>query len=88
MDDIICMGKTKEELKHNTIEVLKILEEHDLYIKDTKCYWEVERVPLLGYIVSEGHINMEETKTKVVQDWQIPKTKNALQKFLGFLNFY
>src|SRR5882757_7979970 len=37
MDDIICMGKTKEELKHNTIEVLKILEEHDLYIKDTKC---------------------------------------------------
>jgi len=40
MDDIICMGKTKEELKHNTIEVLKILEEHDLYIKDTKCYWK------------------------------------------------
>jgi len=49
---------------------------------------EVEKVPLLGYIISEGHINMEETKTKVVQDWQIPKTKNALQKFLGFLNFY
>ena len=46
MDDLIFKGKTKEELRRNTLEGLEILAKHDLYIKESKCYWEVEEVPV------------------------------------------
>ena len=54
MDDLIFKGKTKEELRRNTLEGLEILAKHDLYIKESKCYWEVEEVPVLGHIVGKG----------------------------------
>ena len=47
MDNLIFKGKTKEELRRNTLEGLEILAKHDLYIKESKCYWEVEEVPIL-----------------------------------------
>ena len=54
MDDLIFKGKTKEELQRNTLEGLEILVKHDLYIKESKCYWEVKEVPVLGHIVGQS----------------------------------
>jgi hypothetical protein len=54
MDNIVFCGKTKEELRANTLEGLRILETHNLYVKESKCYWEVEEVPVLGHIVGHG----------------------------------
>jgi hypothetical protein len=54
MDDIVFCGKTKEEHQANTLEGLCILEKHNLYVKESKCYWEVEEVPVLGHIVGHG----------------------------------
>ena len=68
MGDLIFKGKTKEELHQNTIEGLKILEKNDLYIKESKCYWEVDEVPVLGHIVGKGHLQMEATKVKTILD--------------------
>ncbi|KIL54624.1 hypothetical protein M378DRAFT_18718 [Amanita muscaria Koide BX008] len=82
------MGKTKEELRVNTEEVLKVLEEHELYVKDAKCYWEVEEVPVLGFIVSENQVCTEPAKIEVIKTWKVPTCKKDVQKFLGFMNFY
>ena len=59
MDNLILKGWNKEELHKNTLEGLEILVKHDLYIKESKCYWEVEEVPVLGHIVGKGHLQME-----------------------------
>ena len=88
MDDLIFNGKTKEELCQNTLEGLKILAKHDLYIKESKCYWEVEEVPVLGHIVGKGHLWMEATKVKTILEWEMPKNQKDIQKFNGFCNFY
>ena len=56
MDDLIFKGKTKEELCKNTLEGLEILVKHNLYIKESKCYWEVKEVPVLGHIVGKGRL--------------------------------
>ena len=88
MDDIVFLGQTKEELRRNTEEGLKILEEHELYVKASKCYWEVQEVPILGHIVGNGNIRMEPAKTKVILDWKEPTCKKDVQKFNGFCNFY
>src|SRR6266705_4702944 len=48
MDDIVFIGKTLKELERNTLEGIKILDKHELYVMESKCYWEVEEVPILG----------------------------------------
>ncbi len=88
MDDIIIIGKTLEDLRKNTLEVLEILDKVELYIKEPKCYWEVTEVPILGHIVGNGNTRMELSKTSVVADWKAPTSKKEVQKFIGFCNFY
>ena len=72
IDDLIFKGKTKEELCQNTLEG-KILAKNNLYIKESKCYWEVDEVPVLGHIVGKGHLCMEATKVKTILDWETLK---------------
>ena len=59
-----------------------------MYIKESKCYWEVQEVPILGHIVGSGITRMEPSKTKVIADWKPPTMKKEVQKFIGFVNFY
>jgi hypothetical protein len=88
MDDIIFIGRTLEELKCNTLEGLEILDRVELYIKEPKCYWEVQEVPVLGHIVGHGTTRMEPSKMSVISEWKAPTTKKEVQKFIGFCNFY
>lgn len=88
MDDIVFCGKTKEELRANTLEGLHTLEKHDLYVKESKCYWEVEEVPVLGHIVGHGRKRMEKTKVKTILEWRTPKSKNDIHVWNGFCDFY
>ena len=70
MDNIVVMGATKEELKQNTLEVLEILKENHLYLKGSKCLWEVMECPILGYVVGGGRLQMEDDKVKVIKEWK------------------
>jgi Reverse transcriptase (RNA-dependent DNA polymerase) len=88
MGDMIFIGKTLEELKANTIEGMEILQCAELYIKESKCYWEVKEVPILGHIIGLGTTRMEPSKVKVIKDWKAPTTKKEIQMFIGFCNFY
>ena len=88
MDDIIVTGSTKQELEKNTQEILKVLSDNKLYIKESKCLWEVQECPILGYVVGNGKIQMEEEKIEAIKNWKTPRSKKEIQKFLGFANFY
>ena len=60
VDDVLV--GTEEEEGHNEIveEVLKQLEENNLYVKPEKCVWKIQKVPFLGVIMEEGSVEMEE----------------------------
>ena len=74
--------------RSNTLKGLEILAKHDLYIKESKCYWEVEEVPVLGHIGGKGWLCMEAMKVKTILEWETPKNRKDVQKFNGFCNFY
>ena len=73
MDNLIFKGKTKEELRKNTLEGLEILAKHDLYIKESKCYWEVEEVPVLGHIERMFRSSMDFATSTADMYEDIPK---------------
>ena len=88
VDDVLV--GTDDEKGHNEIvvEVLKRLEENDLYVKPEKCLWKVNKVNFLGVVMGQGKIKMEEEKVKGVLNWPIPKTVRDIKKFLGLANYY
>jgi len=43
-------------------EILKRLEENDLYVKPEKCTWIIEKVNFLGVIMDQRKIEMEKDK--------------------------
>ena len=42
----------------------------------------------LGLVVSKGKVEMDAVKVEGVRKCPVPGTKNELQQFLGFINFY
>ena len=88
IDDIII--GTEMEKGHNELvaEVIKRMEENDLYIKPEKCKWKVREVGFLGVIIGPEGIKMEKEKMKGVLEWLTPKCVKDVQKFLGLANYY
>ncbi|KAI2647803.1 Transposon Tf2-6 polyprotein [Labeo rohita] len=58
------------------------------FVKAEKCDFHAQSVPFLGYIVSAEGMRMDPEKIKAVVDWPSPDSRKALQRFLGFANFY
>ena len=66
IDDVIVVTETEEGHDELVAEVVKRLEENDLYVKPEKCKWKVREVEFLGVIIGPEGIKMEEGKVKGV----------------------
>jgi len=88
IDDMIVGMEEEEGYDEIVAEVVKRLEENDLYVKSEKCKWKVNEVRLLGVVIGPEGIKMEEEKVKRVLDWPTLKCVKNIQKFLGLANYY
>ena len=73
IDDIIIETETEERHDEIVAEVIRRLEENDLYVKLEKCKWKVREVGFLGVVIGLEEIKMEEEKVKGVLEWLTPK---------------
>ena len=88
IDNVIVETKIEEEHDEIVAEIIKRLEENNLYVKPEKCKWKVREVGFLGVVIGPDGIKMEEKKVKGVLDWLTPKCVKDVQKFLGLVNYY
>ena len=66
IDDIMIAMETEEGHDEIVEEVLKRLEENDLFVKPEKCVWKVREVGFLGVIIGEDGVRMEKEKVQRV----------------------
>jgi len=88
VDDVLIGTETEEGHDEIVKEVLRRLEENDLYVKLEKCAWKVQKVNFLGVIMGQGKIEMEEDKVTGVLNWPVSKMVRDVRKFLGLVNYY
>ena len=88
VDDILVGTDLEEGHDEIVEEMLRRLEENNLYMKPEKCAWKVQRVNFLGVIMDQGKIEMEENKVVRVLNWPIPKMIRDVRKFLDLANYY
>jgi len=86
IDDVIV--GTEEGHDELVAEVIKRLEENDLYVKPEECKRKVREVGFLGVVIGPEGIKMEEEKMKGVLDWPTPMCVKDVQKFLELANYY
>jgi len=69
-------------------EVLKRLEENDLFVKLEKCKWKVREVEFLGVVICPKGVEMQKEKVEEVLKGPTPRNVKKVQKFLGLINYY
>jgi len=88
IDDILVAIDTKEEHDELVEEVLRRLEENNLFVKPEKCKWKVREVEFLGVVIGPKGVEMQKEKVEGVLNWPIPRNIKEVQKFLGLTNYY
>jgi len=88
VDDVLVGTETEEGHDEIVEEVLRRLEENDLYVKLEKCAWKVRKIGFLGVVIGPSRIEIEKEKVNRVLSWPKPKNVKDVRKFLGLTNYY
>ena len=72
LDDILIYSDSEEEYIWHIHEVLRHLRQHNLYAHANKCFFNIQTVKYLGYILSLSGLTMAADKVQVIQDWPEP----------------
>jgi len=88
LDNILIFGTNKKEHRQLVKEVVKRLQENNLYVKTEKCSFESSSIRYLGVIISENKMQMNAEKLLGVLEWPVPIKFKQVQAFLDFVNFY
>ena len=88
IDNVIVETEMEEGHDEIVAEVIRRLEENNLYVKPEKYKWKVREVGFLEVVIGPEGIKMKKEKMKGVLEWPTPICVKNVQKFLGLANYY
>ena len=88
VDDVLVETETEKGSNKIVEEILKRLEENDLYIKPEKCIWKIRRIGFLRVVIGPNKIEIEKKKVDRVLSWPKPENMKDVRKFLSLANYY
>jgi hypothetical protein len=68
--------------------VFRTLQDHQLFLKRSKCGFGLSSVAYLGHMISEEGVAMDQQKVQAVLDWPLPRSARAVRGFLGLAGYY
>jgi hypothetical protein len=87
-DDILIYRKTWTDHLTHVDQVLRLLSQHQLFLKQSKCAFGASEVEYLGHLVGKDGVRVDPKKIEAMQDWPHPKTLKSLRGFLGLTGYY
>ena len=89
VDDIGIAANNATNLIRNIRAVFKCIRQAGLKLTNEKCHFGIRQVEFLGRTISPEGISPQARKIQIFLDkLRFPKSKNALQRYLGFVNYY
>jgi len=83
INNILVAMDTEEGHNELVEEVLKRLEENNLFVKPEKYKWKVREVEFMGVVIGPRKVEMQKEKVEEVLNWLAPRNVKEVQKFLG-----
>jgi hypothetical protein len=87
-DDILIYSKTWKDHLIHVDQVLHLLAQHHLFLKQSKFAFGASEVEYLGHLVGKDGVRVDPKKMEAMQDWLHPKTLKSLRGFLGLTGYY
>jgi hypothetical protein len=87
-DDILIYRKTWTNHLTHVDQVLCLLSQHHLFLKQYKFSFGASKVEYLGHLVGKDGVRVDPKKIESMQDWPHPKSLKILRGFLGLTGYY
>ena len=89
VDDIGIAANNATDLTRNIRAVSKCIHNAGLKLTMEKCHFGVRQIEFLGKTISsEGVLPQPHKVQNFLNKLRFPKSKKALQRYLGFVNYY
>ena len=89
VDDIGIAVNTPEQLIKILRAVFQCLRKAGLKLSKAKCHFRLQEVEFLGGTIANNGIAPQKQKiAKFLEKVKFPRSKKALQRYIGFLNYY
>jgi len=82
-DDILVYSSTWTNHLSNLKMVFNLLQQHQLYVRFSKCSFGVTKIEYLGHILSGNGVAMDAQKLAAITDWPNSAISNNFEDFLG-----
>jgi hypothetical protein len=87
-DDILIYRKTWTDHLTHVDQVVLLLSQHQLFLKQSKCAIGASEVEYLGHLVSKDGVGVDPKNIEAMQYWSHPKNLKSLCGFLGLTGYY
>jgi hypothetical protein len=88
LETILIYSKLEEEHEHHLRMMLKVLREHQLYAKLSKCSFYQKKIHYLGHIISMDGIAVDPENIEAIIEWLVPKNVTEVRSFMGLVGYY
>lgn len=88
INDIVIIGRTKEEHRAQLKLVLNRIKEFGFHVRKDKCSFKKSEIVYLGFIINKDGIRANPKKIAAITDMSPPWDLKALKAFLGMVNHY
>jgi hypothetical protein len=88
LDDILIFSRTWDTHMQHVQQVLQILHEHKLQVKEKKSYFGQTSIPYLSFVFNSEGIQPNTARIEALKQWPLPSSSKELKIFLGGINFY
>ena len=88
IDDLLVITKgTFEEHLETLRQVFQLCRQNNIQVNAKKSHFFAPKLEYLGLILSAEGIRADPKKVEAIQKIEVPRTRKALQSFLGMTNF-
>ncbi len=88
LDDVFVFSRNLFLHEKHVRKVLKALLNARLYAQLSKCLFNIIQILLLGFILTNNGVKIEEDRISTILNWSEPESVREIQSFLEFANFY
>lgn len=88
MDDLLVVGSTESQHLKNLFDVFETCRRVNLKVNPGKCEFLRNEVYFLGHKCTQKGLLPDERKISAVKNYERPKDKDAVKRFVAFANYY